>query len=151
MNLIEMKREILRCGIARQQEIIDDFKRGIREMEEGIATDGEIDNARLAANNEIKERIYAMGKQLQMVEDEMVILQRINPDDTPHTEVHVGSVAETEQRTFFVSVSIEDFEALGKKFYGISTKAPLYAEMMGKKKGDSFGFNGISYRILDLY
>jgi len=153
MNRQELKAEIIRCGMARQQEIIDDFRTGIRELEQSIGSSGEaqMDNARIGANNEIKERAHLLGKQLNMVEEEMLLLRTILPNAPLHQEVHVGSVVITEHLNFFVSVSIEEFEAAGVKYYGMSTKAPIYEKMKGKKIGETFEYNGKSYYISDLY
>ena len=110
-----------------------------------------MDNARIGVNNEIKERMYMLGKQLTVVEQEMDILNQITSHAGDHEEIHAGSVVITEHLNFFVSVSIEEFEAGGTTFFGISTKAPIYTQMVGKKKGDTFAFNGKQYTVQELY
>lgn len=153
MNKQELKAEILRCGIARQQEIVEDFRTGIKELEQSIGSSGEaqMDNARIGANNEIKERAHLLGRQPEIVEAELMLLRTISPSAPIHHEVHVGSVVMTNHMNFFVSVSIEEFEACGVHYFGMSTKAPIYEKMKGKRIGDTFEFNGKSYHISDLF
>lgn len=68
-------------------------------------------------------------------------LSRIDPEHYSEA-ISFGSVVETSGNYYFISVpigkiSMED----GSSVYAISTEAPIYQEMEGKKEGDTFKFN----------
>lgn len=153
MDKKEKKKQILKSGIEKQQSIINDFKTHIQEMKDSARNinESQYDAQQASQNDETNERIDNMTGQLQFVEEEMDLLHRLNIDAPLHDTVHMGSVVETDKRTFFVSVSLEEFEVKSEKVFGLSTKAPLYGEMRGKGKGDTFEFNGTKYEIKDIY
>ncbi len=45
-------------------------------------------------------------------------------------------------RLFVISVSTGKFVCDGNEIMGISTQAPIYAELDGKRAGDAISFNG---------
>jgi transcription elongation GreA/GreB family factor len=146
------KKQIWEAGVKAQQSIIDDFQGRINEL---LASgrqyaDEQHDSGALSMADDTENQAALMAEQLQMLQEEMEKLQRINPDET-HESVHLGSVVVTEQQRFFVSVSLERFKADGVDYFGISTKAPIYAALEGKKQGDVAEVNGRSFKILELY
>lgn len=148
-----LKKAIIEKGIEKQASLIEDFRLRIEEMKssEELLGETQFDAQQASFNEEINERADLLQGQLNFVEEEMNLLNRLNVDAPLHNSVHMGSVVVTDQRTFFVSVSLEEFEANGGKIFGISTKAPIYQNMVGKGIGDSFEFNGKPYKILDIY
>lgn len=153
MSTQEKKRIILQAGMEKQEKIIRDFQARIDDLSDStrLMNDAQIDAQQASHNGENDERIVMLNGQLSFVEEEMQMLHRLNLDAPRHDSVHMGSVVVTDRRTFFISVSLEEFEVNGEKIFGISTKAPLYAEMRGKLKGDSFEYNGTKYQIEDIY
>lgn len=56
--------------------------------------------------------------------------------------VNFGSVVETDKDLYFVAVPVGELVLEdGSIVYSISTEAPIYQVMKGKKVGDSFSFN----------
>jgi len=153
MSTQEKKRIILQEGMKKQDGIIRDFRSRIDDMKDStrLLNETQMDAQQASHNGENNERIEVLENQLSFVEEEMDLLHRLNIDAPKHDSVHMGSVVVTDKRTFFISVSLEEYEVAGEKIFGISTKAPLYAEMRGKLKGDSFEFKGFKYQILDIY
>lgn len=146
------KRQVWEAGIRAQEAIIADFRGRIDELRatgEQYA-DEQHDAGAHSMNQSGEEQAELMAEQLLMLEEEMARLRRIQPDEV-HDTVHLGSVVITELQRFFVSVSIERFKVDGVEYFGISTKAPVYHAMEGKRKGESFVLNGRSLQILDLY
>lgn len=64
--------------------------------------------------------------------------------------VEVGSLVKTDHHAFFIAVACHAIDVEGEKVVGISSKAPIFAQMQGKKVGDSFTFNETSYKILGV-
>ncbi|PKD17174.1 transcription elongation factor [Salegentibacter salinarum] len=74
-------------------------------------------------------------------------LSRIDPDHYSEA-INFGSVVETSGNYYFVSVPIGEIAMEdGSSVYAISTEAPIYKEMEGKKEGQTFKFNGEEVKI----
>lgn len=153
MEKQEKKKHILKAGLEKQNSIVNDFKSRIQEMKDSarFINESQYDSQTASQNDETNERIDVLTGQLNFVQEELDFLHKLNVDAPLHDTVHVGSVVVTDKRTFFISVSLEEFEANGGKVFGISTKAPIYSAMRSKAKGDAFEFNGIKYLIEDIY
>lgn len=63
-------------------------------------------------------------------------------DFGPKSKVEEGAVVKLGGRFFVIAVSTGKFVCDGKEIMGISTNAPIYAELEGKCAGDAICFNG---------
>jgi hypothetical protein len=151
MSPIEFKRKVLESARARQQELIDDFRSRIEEMRKSEMTVNadEFDDEDRSFNAATSNLVNNLAEELNFLLEEMEILNRMQVEDL-HQSAAVGSVVKTDKRTFYPSVSIESFQVNGDEVFGISSKAPLFQVMKGKKVGDTFSFKGEDYRILEL-
>lgn len=144
------KKEILAACIEKQNELIVSFTDRIGTMEDDVM---DRTNSASQSDNRSPERIElmnAIGLELDFAKREMEFLKNLDVSKEFET-IEPGAVVVTEKMTFYICVSIEEFEVDGSKLFGISTKAPLYLEMNGLKTGDSFSFNKQSYTIKDVY
>lgn len=145
------KSAIYQACLDRQNELINNFSGEIEEMEENMYNR---DNTPSQSDrNEAAEQLTMLNelkKELDFLKYEMKILKGLDIEKERKI-VEPGSVVVTDKRTFFVCVSIEEVEADGKKVFGLSTEAPIYSAMKGKKKGDKFDMNGIDYTIEEVY
>lgn len=58
-----------------------------------------------------------------------------------------GSLVNTNEGMFYISVSAGQLNAEGQVVFAISPASPIGKLLLGKKKGDSFSFNGKNYLI----
>jgi len=65
-------------------------------------------------------------------------------------EITEGNVVFTDQVNFVIGLAFKDFEWENKKFVGISTQAPIFEALVGKREGDKVEFNGINYTIEEI-
>ena len=65
-----------------------------------------------------------------------------NIDFSPKEVVGVGAIVKFSGRHFVISVSTTRFKCGGVEYMGISTEAPIYKAIAGKKSGDIFSYNG---------
>jgi hypothetical protein len=72
-------------------------------------------------------------------------------DFAPSRAVGEGAVVRIGQRWFVIAVSTARFDFDGDTLMGISTGAPIYAEIEGLARGDSFTFNGRQMSVEELY
>jgi hypothetical protein len=152
MNKLEFKKEILQQAKNKHQSVINDLQGEIDHIKESdYYSDGQTDLEELSQDVAANSRRETIARELDFAHDELQLLNRLVIQEPLHDEVTLGSVIVTDKRTFYVSASIEEFEADGKNIFGISTKAPIYEVMKGLKKGNSFSMRSQNYKILDLF
>ncbi|MCA6078684.1 hypothetical protein [Fulvivirga sedimenti] len=153
MNKIEFKREALQQARISHQKVLEDLKYGIEELQKsemGLHED-QLDMDQQSLDDVSNETIIRLGEQLNFARDEMELLNRMVVQEPLHSEVTLGSIVETDQRTFYVSASIEKYTVNDREIFGLSTHTPVYSAMKGMSKGDTFSFRDTTYKILDVY
>lgn len=128
-----------------------------------IAQDA-MDAAQQSANGEGKssagdkyETARAMGQierdmyahQYELAKQDRAILEKIDANMSP-PQVTTGSLVETSSGVFFISVSVGKLVVEGKTYFGVSPQSPIGALLMGKKKGETFQFQGKIATVLGL-
>lgn len=155
MDKKELKKKMLEESIKKHQTVINDFSTRISELkeeEENLEYESYNSMARRPYNEQVMPEVEAINRQLQFANEEMDLLYKLqNSEDVMRNEVNLGAAVETDKGTFFVSASIEQFNVDGEEMMGLSTKSPLFQAMSGKKKGDTFSHNDITYKIRDVF
>ncbi|MDJ1499066.1 hypothetical protein [Xanthocytophaga agilis] len=100
-------------------------------------------------DEEMIEDSRQLEPHMDFLRQELVQLDSINEVGI-NAEVGKGAVVITDSIHFFIGVSIP-FKVNGEDFMAISTNAPIYSVMKGKKEGDTFSFNGKNYKIKQLF
>lgn len=66
--------------------------------------------------------------------------------------VRPGSLVETKNRFYYVSVPLGQIDLEnGSQVFAISTDAPIYEHLEGKKAGDTFNFNDDKIEVVNVY
>ncbi len=153
MDKIAFKKQILETAKARQQEIVTDFKVRIDDINgvEYTTDEDQHDLDQMSANQSNKALIAMLTKEWEFAKNELDFLQKMVVLDSPLDSAVIGAIVVTDHKTFYPSVSVENFEVNGESVFGISKNAPLFKEMEGKKVGDTFSFNNYDYSIEDIY
>jgi hypothetical protein len=82
---------------------------------------------------------------------EVSAAQRANLDTFgPKSKVEEGAVVKRGGRFFVIAVSTGKFMCDGNESMGISTQAPIYAELEGKPAGDAISFNRREFVIEEV-
>jgi len=150
MHQVINKAAIHQACVNRQKELIDNFSEKVEELKKELFAHDTIPSQDDHKPSERIEILESMEKELNFLHFEMNLLGQLNLGEKYET-VQPGAVVVTDKRAFYISVSIEEIEVEGQPIFGISTQAPLYKEMAGKKAGEAFEFNGTTYQIEDLY
>ena len=95
------------------------------------------------------ELLDRFGDHLDRLESQLSGLQRFDPHAQMDT-IDLGAVVSTDHRNFIIGPSIEEFQADGRTFQGLTAEAPLFAALRGKRKGDRVLFGGTTYNVLDV-
>ena len=89
------------------------------------------------------------GNQLREIEKVMHQLKKVDIDLASET-IRLGSIVETNQATFFMSISVGKLETNNSIYLGVAPNSPIGMCLLGKTKGDQFSFNGIVYKIAEV-
>lgn len=65
-------------------------------------------------------------------------------------EVDLGSLVQTSSAAYYISISAGKLDLEGKTYFAISGASPIGQQLLGKKAGDSFQFNGRTFEILEV-
>lgn len=90
-----------------------------------------------------------LGQQLAEAEKTREQLQRIQPDKTSQLATS-GSLVMTNTTKYYLAISAGKFENEQEVVYCISANTPIGKQLLGKKKGDTFRFNGLEQTILEI-
>ncbi|TRX48936.1 3-oxoacyl-ACP synthase [Fulvivirga sp. M361] len=87
----------------------------------------------------------------QLVESKKLQQALSSIDVKTNTDVAaLGSLVITDGAAFYLSVSLGRLKVEGEDYFAISPLSPIGALLSGKKKGDTFSFNGKQIRITDI-
>jgi transcription elongation GreA/GreB family factor len=93
-----------------------------------------------------QEKIHKQkGKFFQMKE----IIKKVNPE-IEQNQVGLGSLVETTNGWYFVSIALGKIEIEGNTIFCLSPDSPLGNTLRGKKRNDAFPFNQLEFKILDI-
>lgn len=120
-----------------------------------------LQEAQDAANNETKSSAgdkHETSRAMAQLETEKLATQlsdalnlketlsKINTKETTN-QIVLGSVVFTNNRNFYVSVSLGKLEIEQEQFFAISPQSPIGKLLLTKKEKDSFSLNGLTYVI----
>lgn len=123
----------------------------LRDLEESLGSESKStagdkhDTARAMTHLEQEK----LGRRELLLSKEIHLLSKITNESVPNT-VELGSVVYLDRLTFFLGPSMGKIEVEGQQVMVISPSAPISQAMLGKKKGDTFTFNGIQREIVAL-
>jgi hypothetical protein len=80
--------------------------------------------------------------------DKIDLLKRI--DFGPKTKVEAGAVVKFDDRYYVIGVATARFACDGQPFMGISTEAPIYAELEDRQAGERFAFKGHEHLVQEV-
>ncbi len=137
-DLIKIRYEIVNKTIANIEQALRDESKG---------TSGDKHHTERAMLQIERE---ATGKQLREIEKVMLQLDKVTISDVSET-ICLGSIIETNQANFFISISVGKLQVDDIIYLGIAPAAPIGRCLLGKVKNDQFNFNGVIYKIIKIY
>lgn len=151
MDRIATKRAVLKAARTRLENTAAELKARIDELK--AVTIGD-DNAESASQTESTrgsdvDLMNSLGMQLEHVLQDIDRLGIVAPDALMDT-VQFGAVVHTDRRNLLVGFSLEEFDAGGKRYLGVTPKAPLVQSLYGRKVGESAVVNGVAYTVQDI-
>ncbi|MDR5590167.1 transcription elongation factor [Christiangramia sp. SM2212] len=93
-------------------------------------------------------------KYAEYLDNSRKMKEKLDRIDKKHytEQIDFGSVVETTENYYFISAALGKITLdEGSTVYAISTDAPIYQEMKGKKAGESFKFQDKEQKILNVH
>lgn len=97
----------------------------------------------------LQQEIDLNSRQLLEARKQQTQLQQINPE-SEHTVAQAGSLVETNQQNFYLTVGTGAFFIDQKQYYTISLASPIGLQIKGKSAGENFKLNGKEFVILKI-
>ena len=153
MNKLAFKKELLRNAEWRIEQKEAEFSKEITRLQEGSEYKPEEQDTlvKMSLDDVAKDTITTLDMERNFAHEQLLHLIALESKDKLLDKVEPGAVVVTDTLTFFISAAVDEFELDGQLIHCISTDAPIYREMAGKKKGDHFTFRDRKYTIRDLY
>lgn len=152
---ITLKKKLLTACIHDLELFIAHVKSRIKNLvgEKGPDNDSpNILNNPLLVSVKDKSGSEDMNSDLDFATKEMRVLKYlIKNDEEEHELVELGAIVVTHRNTFFICADLQRINVDNQNYLVISTQSNLFKSMRGKRKGDRFIHNDLSYQILDIY
>lgn len=130
---------------------VEKYQKEIELVKEALENESSQSDAEDGGKGELLNEIEKYARYIETTEKTKEQLKRIDVSQE-HLVVANGSLVETENNFFFIAVAIGKLDIEDdKNYYSISTDAPIYQHLKGKKPGDSFNFNNLTYKIVNVY
>ena len=153
MDKLTFKKQVLQRAKEEQQKPIEDFINKIKDLQSSdeITNDDQLDEQQQSLDSNNSDLISAISDELNFANEEMELLNKMQVGNNVADFVTIGAVVKTDSMTFYPSLSIEKFVVNGEELFGLSLKAPIYKEMKGKRKSQTFQYKETEYKILELF
>ncbi|MBK7945013.1 MAG: hypothetical protein IPJ85_06765 [Flavobacteriales bacterium] len=151
MDRAAIKKAVLKAARTRLENTAAELKARIEELK--AVTIGDM-NAESASQTESTrgsdvDLMNSLGAQYEHVLQDIDRIGIVAPHALMDT-VQFGAVVHTDQRNLLIGFSLEEFDAMGKRYLGVTPKAPLVQALYGRKSGETAQVNGVTYAVLEI-
>jgi hypothetical protein len=133
-----------------QQKTVTSSKSAMDEAQQALNEYGPNKDRYDSFRDQLIGRRDMFSMQYSKAYSELTVMDKINPKSL-NKIAEFGAVIITDACRFFISISAGKIEIDGHTYYAISPMVPLFKVMEGKKKGETFEFNGKKQVIKDLF
>lgn len=148
----EQKLELIEACSSYVEERIDRIRTAIADLEDALKLEtkcsmgDKYETGRAMLHLEF-EKLSGQLEQYGQLKKTLGILRGI-----PATEiVGFGSAVETSGSNYLIAIPAGKLKPGGKDFFAVGVSSPIAKALSGKKKGDSYSFNGKEEEILDIF
>ena len=129
-------------GLKRAQAAVDESMSGAVKSSAGDKHNTERAHLQLQSEK--------LGQQFKVLDQQRLVLSKIITDSVTG-RVHLGSLVQTDQQWYFLSIPAGELILNDSSFWAIAPQSPIGQLLMGKAAGDSFSWNGKSQEIKAIY
>jgi hypothetical protein len=147
---IELKNRLVTECTKAQQKTVNSSKSAMDEAQQALNDYGPNKDRYDSFRDQLIGRRDMFSLQYSKAFTELSVMSKINPKSI-NKIAEFGAVIITDVSRFFISISAGKIEIDGHTYYAISPMVPLFKVMEGKKKGETFEFNGKKQVIKDIF
>ena len=131
------RQDILEKIIEEQNKVVESLEQSVERYKIASDLDEESthDPEDFSHQTEAKDMQLRYEKMLREAQQSMDFL--INEKDENHEVVEEGALIETDDNYLFIGVSVPRFQAGRKEVVSLSTEAPIFESLKGKKVGET--------------
>jgi len=150
MNPIEIKKKLIEFAKSEVEKKINFLKNAINNAQkESASHKGRMESRYDTFKEEAQAAVNSYRKQLFEMRQLLFFINEIPLEITD--KIELGSIIETNENNYFISVGILDsIDINGKKYLLISPESPIGQIFLGKKSGDEFEFRGRKIKIKNV-
>lgn len=156
MTTVSLKAKLIEAAIHQLEEFVKNLRdeakynlRGESSTDEGGFAGTFGDYSAQSAGNQLKEQAIRNRAEAERNENIIAALKRLQTEISTDT-IQLMSLVETNHGSFLIAHALRPIVLDGIKYMFLATDAPIYAEMVGKRAGDTFTFRGIAYEIKNV-
>lgn len=141
------KIQLQQAMLTMYETIIHELKEELKAKDTlaNIDEDNTLDPEDYSHQTESREMKMLLQKQLDKA---LLDYEKVkNIDFSEKQEAGVGALVTTDMFNFILGVATTPFLFGNMQVVGVSTEAPIYRNLLGRKVGDSFQFSGNQYNI----
>ena len=152
MEPTAQKRAVLKAARTHLENIAAELKERIAELRTVTVGDAEHETASQTESTRggDVDLMNALSEQLVQVQHDLDRLQALDAAQ-PCETVQFGAVVHTDQRNFLIAASMDEFDAGGLRYLGVTPKAPVIQALLSMRVGESATVNGTTYRIQAIF
>jgi hypothetical protein len=141
------KLQLQKAMLTMYETIIHDLREELKAKDSlaNMDEDNTLDPEDFSNQTESREMKMLLQKQLDKALFDYEKVKNI--DFSEKTEAGVGALVTTDMFNFILGVATTPFLFGNMQVVGVSTEAPIYRNLLGRKVGDSFQFSGNQYNI----
>lgn len=145
--MIVDKTQLQKEMLTMYETIIHDLREELKTKESlvNLDEDNTLDPEDYSNQTESREMKMLIQKQLDKALFDYEKVKKI--DFSEKTVAVVGALVTTDMFNFILGVATTPFLFGNKQIVGVSTEAPIFSSLLGRKIGDSFQFSGHQYNI----
>ncbi len=144
----DVKLQIHSFCINQLEQSIASIEKVIAEAREATAneTKSSMGDKYETAREMLQQEINMNMERLKKAQRDLSVLTGINPDNSSE-KVVIGSLVETNNGTFYISISVGKTVCNDETFYVISPSSPIGKMLLGKAENEEISFNNKKYII----
>ena len=150
MQNIKLKEKLLTTCQNIQTETINNLKGEVDDSQKSANEYGAPKDRYDSFRTQLLRKKDMFAQQVGKANEQLDVLKRIDPEKEC-SRVEFGAVIITNKQNLFISIGLGKVPTEEAVFYAISPAVPIYKAMEGKKAGEEFAFNNITYKIEKIY
>ncbi len=149
--LIELKTELYKKSEAYLEEKITRISNSLLDLDVALKSESKssagdkFETGREMINIEIQK----LSTQLQQFQQLQVTLEMAKRN-IQSSSIRLGSIVKASNATYFIAIPIGEVDLGKEKVYIIGANSPVAQVLIGKSKGESFTFNNVTNKIMEV-